>query len=383
MKTTTLFVGMDVHKESITIAVLDGRSARPTVTIRNDVRELRRFFGRLRKDGTIRACYEAGACGYEVYRQLAGMGIECDVIAPSLIPVRVGDRVKTDRRDAEKLARLYRAGELVSIRVPTEAQEAVRDLVRCREDLREDVQRERQRIVKFLLRHGRIFSDGRHWTTRYWNWLRNQRFDDSTAQTVHTEYVAALDSTLARLAALDQEIAAVAEREPYKAVVARLRCLRGIDTLTAVSLVAEVFDFQRFAHPRELMSFVGLVPSERSSGGSQRRGSITKTGNAHVRRLLVESSWHYRHLPARSLAIQARWKGQSQAAVAHAWQAQQRLHRRYFRLTSRGKPPQLAVVAVARELCGFVWALARAPSRCAVLDGVKGKRASLVACGDP
>ncbi len=360
MNGTTFFVGMDVHKEFNAISVLEGDSSegRPTVKMPNDPAKLKRYFSRLKKEGEVRACYEAGSCGYEVYRLLASMGVACDVVAPSLIPVRAGDRVKTDRRDAEKLARLFRAGELTSIRVPTEAEEALRDLVRCREDAREDIQRERHRLLKFLLRHGRIFSEGQHWTLSHWSWLRRQKFEEPAAQTVFVEYLGRLGSTLERLRALDQEIVAVAEREPYQAKVARLRCLRGINTLTAVALVAEICDFRRFEHPRDLMAFLGLVPSERSSGGKQRRGGITKTGNSHARRVLVEAAWHYRHLPARSKALRARWKGQPEMIVAHAWKAQERLHRRFFRLTSRGKPSQVAVVAVARELCGFVWAIA-------------------------
>ena len=360
-KHKVLHVGLDVHKDSISVAILEGdlREGRPTLTVPNDPKQLRRLFERLRKEGEVRACYEAGSCGYEVHRLLASMSIACDVVAPSLIPVRAGDRIKTDRRDAEKLARLFRAGELTSIRVPTEAEEALRDLVRCREDVREDVLRERHRLLKFLLRHGRVFHDGKHWTLAHWAWLRRQRCDDPAAQTVLVEYLSRLESTLDRLKALDQELARAAEREPYKTPVARLRCLRGIDTVSAIALVAEVCDFKRFEHPREMMAFLGLVPSERSSGGKQRRGSITKTGNGHARRILVEAAWHYRHPPRRSATIQARWKGQPKDVVDHAWKAQERLYRRHFRLTSRGKPSQVATVAVARELCGFVWAIAR------------------------
>jgi transposase len=353
---------LDVHKESISVAVFDGTRSqgRPTVAIPNDAMQIRKLFARLKKEGEVCACYEAGSCGYEVYRQLAAMGIACDVIAPGLIPVRVGDRVKTDRRDAEKLARLFRAGELTSIRVPTEAEEALRDLIRCREDAREDVLRQRHHVLKFLLRHGRVFRDTKHWTLAHWVWLRAQRFDQALAQTVFTEYLTTLEKTLARMTVLDQEIAMQAEKEPYAELVGRLRCLRGIDTLSAMALIAEICDFSRFEHPRELMAYLGLVPSERSSGGKQRRGSITKTGNSHARRIFVEAAWHYRHAPARSATMKARWNGQPQRAVDHAFKAQERLHRRYFRLTSRGKPSQVAIVAVARELCGFVWAVARA-----------------------
>jgi transposase len=361
MKSTTIWVGLDVHKETISVAVLDGRrTGRPTVTVPNEPAQLRRLFARLKKEGEVRACYEAGSCGYEVYRQLTAMGISCDVVAPGLIPVRVGDRVKTDRRDAEKLARLFRAGELTSIRVPTDAEEALRDLIRCREDAREDVLRQRHHVLKFLLRHGRIFHETKHWTRAHWIWLRAQRFDAPLAQIVFTDYLTTLDKGLARVEALGQEIAKQAEKEPHAAMVGRLRCLRGIDTLSAMTLIAEICDFARFEHPRELMAYLGLVPSERSSGGKQRRGSITKTGNAHARRIFVEAAWHYRHAPARSATMKTRWDGQAPAVVEHAFKAQERLHRRFFRLTSRGKPSQVAVVAVARELCGFVWAVARA-----------------------
>jgi transposase len=361
MKSTTIWVGLDVHKESISVAVLEGTGAqgRPVVTIPNDPAQVRKLFARLKKEGEVHACYEAGSCGYEVYRQLATMGIGCDVVAPGLIPVRVGDRVKTDRRDAEKLPRLFRAGELTSIRVPTEAEEALRDLMRCREDAREDVLRQRHHVLKFLLRHGRIFHDTKHWTLAHWRWLRAQRFDQPLAQTVFTEYLSTLEKTLARVAVLDQEIAKQADKEPYSKLVGRLRCLRGIDTQSAMVLIAEICDFGRFEHPRELMAFLGLVPSERSSGGKQRRGSITKTGNSHARRIVVEAAWHYRHAAARSATMKARWKDQPPGVVDHAYKAQERLHRRYFRLTSRGKPSQVAAIAVARELCGFVWAVAR------------------------
>jgi len=361
MKPTTIWVGLDVHKESIAVAVLGGSGPqdRPVVTVPNEPTQIRKLFGRLKKEGELRACYEAGSCGYELYRQLATMGIACDVVAPGLIPVRVGDRVKTDRRDAEKLARLSRAGELTSIRVPTESEEALRDLVRCREDAREDVLRQRHHVLKFLLRHGRIFRETKHWTLAHWKWLRAQSFDQPLAQVVFNEYLATLERTLARVATLDREISEQAKKEPYRAIVGRLRCLRGIDTLSAMALIAEICDFARFEHPRELMAYLGLVPSERSSGVKQRRGSITKTGNAHARRIFVEASWHYRHAPARSATMKARWEGQPQGVVDHAFKAQERLHRRYYRLTSRGKPSQLAVTAVARELCGFVWAVAR------------------------
>lgn len=363
MGSTPVWVGMDVHKETICVSVLphDARAPRVPVTIGNRPEEIRRLFSKLKKEGELRCVYEAGSCGYELYRQLARMDVSCDVIAPSLIPVRAGDRIKTDRRDAPKLARLHRAGELTSIRVPSPEQEALRDLVRCREDLREDVVRERQRLLKFLLRHGRIFSDGKHWTGAHYAWLRAQCFDDPMLAAVFREYLTRLESTLERVKTIDQAIAEAAESEPYKAVVGRLRCLRGVDTLIAVALVAELYDFKRFGRAAEFMAFVGLVPSEHSSGSKQRRGSITKTGNVHVRRLLVQAAWHYRR-PARlrSITMRRRWADQPPTVVSHAQKAQERLYRRFTRFTSRGKPSQVAVTAVARELCGFIWAVGRA-----------------------
>jgi len=363
MKPTTIYVGMDVHKESILLGELRGRrrSVEPIVQMPHDLTRLRRRFGRLKAEGhRILACYEAGSCGFEIHRMLREMDIECQVVAPSLIPVRAGDRVKTDRRDAEKLARLLRAGELTAIRVPTEEEEALRDLVRAREDLREDVTRERHRLLKFLLRHGRRYSEGSHWTLRHWAWIRRQHFDEPHAQTVAEEYTERLELTLERRRVIDQAIDEAARHPAVRDLVGRLRCLRGIDTLSAVALVAEIVDFRRFASAAEFMAYVGLVPSERSSGGQRRRGGITKTGNSHVRRLLIEAAWHYRHPPRRSATMRARWEGQPPEVVAHAWKAQQRLHRRFARFVHRGMRSQVAVTAVARELAGFVWAVATA-----------------------
>jgi transposase len=292
MKDTTLFVGMDVHKESISISVLEAerRDARSTVTIVNDPARVRRCFAGLKKEGNVRACYEAGACGYEVHRLLASMSVPCDVVAPALIPVRAGDRVKTDRRDAEKLARLFRAGELASIRVPTEAEESLRDLCRCREDIREDVIRERHRLLKFLLRHGHVFTQGKHWTLAHWAWLRQQRFDEPGAQTVFVEYLARLEGTLARLKALDQELAASAERDPYKIPVARLRCLRGIDTLSAVTLVAEVCDFHRFEQERRRDSRAFCVATSRACRPTSSERESLPTNHGHAAALPTRES---------------------------------------------------------------------------------------------
>lgn len=357
-KGITLTVGLDVHKDSIAVCWLQGDSQREeTREIPNEPRAIQKLFKRLSSEGELRVCYEAGPCGYEVRRQLAKMAIACDVIAPAMIPRRPGDRIKTDRRDARKLARLYRAGELTAIRVPTEAEEAVRDLVRCREDVREDVTRQRHRLLKFLLRHGRVWRETKNWTFRHWAWLRAQRFEEASAQRTFDEYLAQLDFGIDRLRALDAEIVGVAEQEPWKPLVGRLRCLRGIDTLSAMTLLAEVQDFRRFRSPRELMSFLGLVPSIHASGASEHRGSITKCGNGHARRILVEAAWHYRHRPMMAGRLRERAEGQPEPVRTEAMKAQHRLHLRYRRLVARGKPPHVAVVAVARELCGFVWAL--------------------------
>ena len=355
---STIWIGLDVHKDTIAVCRLGGDEQREEACqIPNDLRAIRKLFGRLAKQGELRVCYEAGPCGYELRRELERMSIACEVIAPSLIPRRPGERIKTDRRDARKLARLYRAGELTTIHVPTAAEEAVRDLVRCRDDLRQDLMRMRHRLLKFVLRHGRIWRESRNWTQGHLVWLRSQRFDDLAAQRTFEEYFAQLDFTLDRVRVLDAELARVAEQNPWKPLVERLVCLRGISTLSALTLLAEIQDFHRFRSPRDLMSFVGLVPSLYASGGTERRGSITKSGNSHVRRILVEAAWQYRHRPQWVGRLRQRSQGQPEAVRAEAMKAQHRLHLRYRRLLGRGKPSQVVCTAIARELCGFVWAL--------------------------
>jgi transposase len=357
MEKVTTHAGLDVHKERIVIATLKGQAREPTILdIPNDPKVIRRTFKRLAAEAyELRCCYEAGPCGYEVYRQLTAIGIDCEVIAPALIPVRAGDRVKTDRRDAAKLARLYRAGELTTITVPTEDQEAVRDVVRARDDVRKDLTAARHRLGKVLLRHGRIFQDGTNWTLKFWTWLRKQQFDLKCERLTFEHYVTEVEHLVSRREALDREIEQVARTEPYAASVGRLTCLRGISTLSAIALLAEIGDFRRFEHPRQLMAFVGLVPSEYSSGGKEKRGGITKTGNGHVRRILVEAGWSYRHRPTVGSRLRRAAVGQPATVVEYSRRAHHRLHRRYTRLVGKGKKHQLAVTAVARELCGFVW----------------------------
>ncbi len=359
MEKVITHVGLDVHAERIVIATLEGRSNEPVVRdIPNDAKIIKRTFQRLEKEHyELRCCYEAGPCGFELHRQLTKMGVACDVIAPGLIPVRAGDRVKTDRRDATKLARLFRAGELTSIAVPSADQEAVRDLVRLRDNIRKDLTAARSRLQHFLLRHGRSYHSSKGWTQQYWIWLRAQQFERECERLTFENYVHEVEHQQARRAEVEGEIERVARAEPYVEPVAKLAALRGISNLGAMALITEIGDFRRFKTPRELMSFIGLVPREHSSGGSVRRGGITKTGNSLVRRVLIDAAWHHRHRPVFGPEARRHLHGQPPETVEYVKKAQTRLCKRYARLVGRGKKPQIAVVAVARELCGFVWGL--------------------------
>ncbi len=294
------WIVFDVHKNSLVAGVLPASGGTPQASrLENTERAIRRFIDRAGDPSTLAVAYEAGPCGYELFRLLARIGVSCDVIAPSLVPVRAGDRVKTDRRDAKKLVRLYRAGELFFVQPPSPAQEGLRDLVRCRDDLRCARTAARHRVAKTLLRHGHIYREGQKaWTHRHRAWLDRQRLDDPLAQLALEQMRAHLDGLDAQLATLDHEFAQIASREPWADPVAWLCSFRGIATHTALGLLAEIGDFRRFGAPRELMSYLGLTPSEYSSGDQQHRGHITKTGNRHARRLLVEAAWHYQH-PAR------------------------------------------------------------------------------------
>ena len=355
---TIVWVGLDVHKDTISACSAIGNSKEEDAcAFANDEKQLRRYVRKLSAKGEVRVCYEAGPCGYHVRRQLTGMGVHCEVIAPSLIPTKAGDKVKTDKRDARKLLRYFRAGELTPIRVPTEAEEAVRDLVRARDQLRQDSARQRHRLSKFLLRHGFVWRETRNWTKAHWAWMRQLKLEQPAAQKTLDEYLVTVDFTLDRLKSLDGELDRIADQEPWKQHVARLRCLRGIDTLSALSILVEIQDFRRFKAPNDLMSFVGVTPSQHSSAGKGRPGAITKTGNGRVRRLLVEAAWHYARKPQMAGAVRTRSLGQPEHVRAIAMKAQLRLYKRYHWLTSRGKTPNAAVVAVARELVGFMWAI--------------------------
>jgi transposase len=313
-------------------------------------RSLRRWPG-------VRCCYEAGPTGFGLYRHLVAGGIDCRVVAPGLVPTRPGDRVKTDPRDARKLARLLAGGLLEPIHVPSPELEAARDLVRAREDARLDRMRDRHRLSKFCLRHGRALPFA-SWGIARRRWLSEQRFDFAAQQQTFDTYVHALDLVDQRIEALECSIRETAEAGPWRELVAKLRCLRGVETLTALALVVEIGDFDRFATAEEFMAFVGLVPAEHSSGEKRRQGSITKVGNSHVRRLLVESAWHARRRPTVGYRLARRQRGQDALVLERAWRCQQRLHARWQRMAARGKPTQKIVVACARELAGFVWAIA-------------------------
>jgi transposase len=362
MNEGTTVLGLDVHKETIAAALLDAGAEAPRDwgQVPNTPEAVRKLVRRAQGHGAVVAVYEAGPCGFTTHRHLTELGVRCVVIAPSLIPMRPGDRVKTDRRDAAKLARLFRAGELTEVRVPSADQEAARDLVRIREDVLENRLRARHRISKFLLRLGRIWRESKPWGAVHTAWLRGQRFDEPAWQQTHDAYLRTLAESDEHLRVLTQQVDEVASWPAYRDVVAALRCLKGVDTLGAVTLAAEIQDFHRFAVAPAFMAYTGLVGRERSSGERTRRGGITKAGNAHVRRVLVEAAWSYRH-PKNIVgpALAARRAAVSPELVRVAQRAQDRLTRTFWRLVSRNKPPQVAVVAVARELAGFVWALAR------------------------
>lgn len=351
------WVALDVHKLSIVAATLPAVGGEPELhESETTERAVRRLVGRLGGPEGLAVCYEAGPCGYDLYRLLTRMGVACEVIAPSLTPVRPGERVKTDRRDARKLVRLFRSGELTFCAPPSPEQEGLRDLMRCREDLRRARASARHRVAKQLLRHGHVYRDGKGWTIRHRHWVARQRLGDPLAQRALEHMRAHLEGLDAQIAALDHEIEGLADAEPWATQVAALCCFRGIATRTALGLVAEIGDFRRFGQARELMGFLGLTPSEYSSGPERHRGRITKTGNQHARRLLVEAAWHYRHRPARSGRIRVAERRAGPACAARAYAAQVRLAHRHRSLAEHGKRATVANVAVARELAGFIWA---------------------------
>ena len=366
MSPSSIYLGLDVHKESVTIAVLPEGEAAPTRVERLpfDLKKLHRFVSRLAESGAIRACYEASGAGYVLHRAITSWGHHCDVIASALIPTKPGERRKHDKHDAANLARLYRAGELTAIRIPSVDEERVREIVRCREIVQREVLRARHYLLKLLFRRGLVYHDGAHWTARHRCWLAEVRRSGILAggdAVAFDEFMALLEYTLVRRDALDREIEVLALSPAYQPAVARLQCYRGISTLGAMVLATEIVDWQRFAKPTQLMAYLGLVPTEHSSGTRERRGAITKAGNSRCRHILVQAAWAQRRPPAQSLLLRRRQQGQPAAVIAHAWKAQHRLYTLFQRLAHR-RSPQIAAVGVARELVGFLWATMREPS---------------------
>jgi transposase len=349
-------VGLDVHATKIAAAVLDAETGElQCFAMSGENTKVAAFCAGLPRP--VRVAYEAGPTGYGLARELAKRGVECVVAAPSKIPRASGDRVKTDRRDAEHLVRLLWAGKLHPVRVPGDEEEALRDLVRAREAVRVDLMRCRHRLSKLLLRHGIRFDDGAAWTERHRAWLVTITLPWPAAQVTMLDARGAIDALAHRREQLEREILAMLPTSPWTVQVGRLRCLRGVDTLTAVGLCAEIGDFERFAKAEQLMSYIGLVPCENTTGQQRRLGSITKTGSGHARRLLVEAAWHYRTRPKIGRALTDRQQDQPAEAIAVAWSAQRRLHRTWTRLEQRAKRRTIIAVAAARELAGFAWAI--------------------------
>jgi transposase len=356
MLETMTYVGLDVHARSTHAAAIGVASG--------EVRRAR--FGGGSSEVIewlqtlplpLKGCYEAGPTGYGLYRAAAAAGLQLDVVAPSKTPRAPGDRVKSDRKDAELLARLLLAGQLKAVTVPPPPFEAARHLARAREQVRGDLMRCRHRVSKLLLLHGRVY-DGSAWTKTHRRWLAQQRFDEPASELAYLDCLAAVDGLIARKAALDERLSRLAFEGGWTQTVTRLRCFRGIDTLTAFVLALEIGDFSRFPRPSKLNGWLGLVPSLDQSGESRRQGAITKTGSGYARRLLVEAAWHYLPRPSEGPTLAARRAGQPDQVIQTALRAERRLHRLYVRLRARGKPGNVTTVAVARELACFLWAAA-------------------------
>jgi transposase len=352
-----IYLGMDTSKDKIAVGILRADATSPDVEmVFNDEASVRRLINRFPDPGQLRCCYEAGPLGFELHRLLSSMGVACQVIAPSLIPTAPGDRVKTDRRDCKRLARLLRAGELVAIRVPMPAEEAVRDLCRARADLVDDRTRTRHRLSKFLLRHDRIWRGGEAWTGKHEQWLLGQRFDEAALTSTYGHYRAMLIARDAELTGIESDLAHWYDHGPFADAVARLAAYRGVAYMGALTIASEVGDWRRFPAAGAFMGFTGLCPSEYSSGNTVHRGHITKAGSAHLRTQLIESAWQYQHRPSIGVTIARRHKDLPPTTVARSWAAQQRLCTRFRRLDARKTSRNIVVVAIARELAGFLWA---------------------------
>lgn len=356
------YVGMDVHKSGINVAVIlpGEKVVSEQWQISNESRARARTIRKLKRFGgdEVHVCYEAGPCGYALQREFRDAGLECVVVAPSLIPSKPGERIKTDTRDARKLAELFRAGLLTEVHPPTPEEEAVRDLARAREDAKRDLLSARHRLSKMLLRQGYVYREGCNWTLRHWAWIKRVCFEQHEQQVVLNNYLLAVEQIQERVKQLEEQLNEVARSERYAEQVGWLCCLRGVGVITAMTILTELHDISRFRNPRELMSYLGLTPSEHSSGGRTSRGSITKTGNSHVRRVLVEAAWNYRHRPAVSVQLARRRKDQPPEVIAIADRAQQRLYKRHWRMKeAHRKHINVVTVATARELTGFIWSI--------------------------
>ena len=363
MKKCTRYLGLDVHAETITAAIAEGRGQiRSLGKFPNRPEAVRKLIDKLGGSKNLKVCYEAGPTGYALYWQLTQLGVDCEVIAPSLIPTKAGDRVKTDRRDAEKLARSYQNGDLTAVWVPTPEHEALRDLVRQRAAAKSDESRAKHRLVTLLLRHGvREPSGSRAWTHPWWRWLQSFTFEHEARQIVLADCIAEVLHMGERLDRLDKAIDRLIETAPaqMRAVIEALQALRGVAKLTAVTIVTEVGTFQRFHRPTQMMGYTGLVPSEHSSGARHAQGGITHTGNAHLRRVLVESAWHARHRPWLNRRLKQLLPTLPAEVAEVAWKAQERLHRKFGKMMYSRKHAGVVAAAVARELVGFIWAIGR------------------------
>jgi transposase len=350
-------LGLDVHRDTISVGVLPWDREEPSLDkISSDEEAVRRLVSRFPDRRTLRVCYEAGPTGYDLARMLHRWGVACDVIAPSLVPKAAGDKVKTDKRDARRLARLHRAGELTAIHIPTPEQEAVRDLCRARVDVVIERGRARHRLSKFLLRHSQVFRQGAQWTMAHEQWLRQLRFDDRALQLTYDHYQHTLACCDDQLRAISADLAGYFHAGPFTDQVQRLACYRGVSELGGLTLASEVVDWRRFPTAASFMCFTGLVPTEDSSGSRERRGKITKAGNVHVRTQLVESAWAYQHRPAVGRVLQRRQEGAPATTVTRSWTAQQRLCARFRRMQAQRRNGNVVATAVARELSGFLWA---------------------------
>jgi transposase len=359
MNASVIYVGMDVHKDSIVIAVArEGREpAERWKTMPNDGVRLRKALQMLVKHGeTLKVCYEAGPTGFGLCRRLREAGMDCIVVAPSLVPGKPGDRVKTDRRDARKLAHFLRSGDLTAVYVPDEAVEAIRDLERARDDAKCAERVARHQLSKFLLRHDRHW-EGSTWTVKHRDWIRTQKFAYPAQQRVLEDYLKTVEDLGERVERLTETLEELVQETALAPLVKALQAFRGLNVLSATIIAAEAGDLRRFVTASRFMSYVGLVPSEDSTGKRRRQGAITRCGNGHLRRILVEAAWHYHHVPLMSKELRRRNQGVAQGVQRIAWEAQKRLHKRLYHLINAGKGAQKAVTALARELAGFIWAV--------------------------